>query len=530
MKLKNFLCLLLLFTTVFVFASCGGGKSKGLTVTFNSNGGSEVAAATAKSGGLVTEPAAPTRDGYAFEGWFLSSKKWDFAKDPVVTSITLSAKWAKLYTVTIDPANGQDPTVVALKEGETITKPDNPSATGKNFLGWYAGTAKWNFADPVDADITLTAKWENVYTVTFDTDGAGEIAPITVVEGSKIEKPTDPVKAEHAFEGWYLGDKQWIFADNEVKANITLKAKWRSTYVPPVTYTVTFDVNEGTFTDNTEASSVVNEGTILTKPANPTRAGYAFDGWYEGAVLWNFTEKRVDKNVTLKAKWTKLHTVSFDTAGAGEIASQTIRDGEKATKPADPTKTGFKFMGWYVGETAFDFTANVTADASLVAVWKEFKTVTFDVDGGNEEIPAQEVFVGDKITEPATPTKANSLFGGWYTEGGAKWDFETSVTADVTLKAKWIEGVNVSFDKNGAESADIPSQSFTKGGTATKPADPTRYGYIFVGWETESGEIWNFENAVNSDLNLKAKWEKDPQTGGTQAPDGTIITPPVPFG
>ena len=222
MKLRNFLCILLLFVTVFVFASCSSSnktKTKTFTVTFNSNGGSEVAAATVNSGEKATAPEDPTQDGYAFEGWYLSSKKWNFAEDAIVTNITLTAKWTKLYTVTIDPANGAEATTLTLKEGETITKPADPTAAGKNFLGWYAENSKWNFSDPVEADIKLTAKWETVYTVTFDTDGAGTIDPQVVVAGSKATAPADPVKAEYIFEGWYNGDKQWIFADNAVNNN-----------------------------------------------------------------------------------------------------------------------------------------------------------------------------------------------------------------------------------------------------------------------------------------------------------------------
>ena len=531
MKLRNFLCLLLLFATVVVFASCGSGKkTKSFTVTFNSNGGSEVAAATVKSGEKATAPADPTQAGYAFEGWYLSSKKWNFEEDAIVTNITLTAKWTKLYTVTIDPANGTEPTVLTLKEGETITKPEDPTATGKNFLGWYSETAKWNFADPVEADVKLTAKWETVYTVTFDTDGAGTIDPQVVVAGSKATAPADPTKAEYIFEGWYNGDKQWIFTENAVNANITLKAKWRSTYVPPETFTVTIDVDGGTFSDDTVTSFEVEEGTLLTKPADPTREGYQFDGWFDGALLWNFQEKRVTKNVTLKAAWTKLHTVSFDTDGAGEITSQIVRNNENATEPTTPTKTGYKFIGWYVGDVEFDFEAGVTSDVTIKAVWKEFKTVTFDVDGGNEEIPAEEVFVGECATVPETPTKANSLFDGWYTEDGELWNFETPITADITLKAKWIAGVNVTFDVGDADCDPIPSQSFVQGETAEKPADPKWYGYDFKGWYTESGELWNFENAVNSDLKLIAKWEVNKEFGGSIGEDGTIVTPGVPFG
>jgi len=153
------------------------------------------------------------------------------------------------------------------------------------------------------------------------------------------------------------------------------------------TYTVTFNSNEGSAVE----TLTVKEGEKVAKPADPTRAGYAFAAWFKEAALtneWNFAADVVTDNITLYAKWTQnTHTVTFNSNGGSEVAPQTVAEGAKATKPADPTKEGYTFDGWYkesglTTEWKFD-TDVVTTAITLYAKWNEIvkllETVTYDV-------------------------------------------------------------------------------------------------------------------------------------------------------
>jgi uncharacterized repeat protein (TIGR02543 family) len=137
-------------------------------VTFDSQGGSAVSAATAIPGTTITDPAAPTRPGYAFIGWYKEAAcvtPWDFSTDTVTADITLYAKWTAgpTHTVTFDSQGGSAVTPATAIPGTTITAPAPPTRSGYSFAGWFkeaACTNAWDFStDTVTADITLYAKW-----------------------------------------------------------------------------------------------------------------------------------------------------------------------------------------------------------------------------------------------------------------------------------------------------------------------------------------------------------------------------------
>ena len=123
-------------------------------------------------------------------------------------------------------------------------------------------------------------------------------------------------------------------------------------------YKVTFDVAGGT---PAIASQTIKKDGLVTKPSDPTKDGYTFKLWEEKTSKkeWKFATDKVTKNITLVAQWEEVPpevekvTVTFEMkGGTPAVAAQTIEKGAKATKPADPTKDGFEFLGWYKGETA----------------------------------------------------------------------------------------------------------------------------------------------------------------------------------
>lgn len=169
-------------------------------------------------------------------------------------------------------------------------------------------------------------------------------------------------------------------------------------------------------------------------------------------------------------------TVTFQSDGGSEVASQ-IRANTPAARPADPTKEGYTFIGWYNGESEWDFETPVTADLTLTAKWQINRyTITFDTAGGSEVAPITQDY-GTTITPPAAPTRTGYTFAGWDRE------IPTTVPAeDMTLTAKWqVNQYTITFKPENGGQDIVIKQDY---GTAiTAPANPTKTGYTFAGWD-----------------------------------------------
>lgn len=127
------------------------------------------------------------------------------------------------------------------------------------------------------------------------------------------------------------------------------------------------------------------------------------------------------------------YTVTFQSEGGSEVASQ-IRANTPADQPADPTKEGYTFIGWYNGESEWDFETPVTADLTLTAKWQLNQyTITFKPENGGQDIVIKQDY-GTAITAPANPTKTGYTFAGW-----DKTIPSTMPAGDMTITARWTE-------------------------------------------------------------------------------------------
>ena len=202
------------------------GNATGVIVTYK-DGDSEYAKQVLPSGTLATRPDAPAATpGYTFGGWNKADgTAWDYASDKVTDNITLYAKWAaNTYTITFDTAGGSEIAPITQDYGTVITAPESPTREGYTFIGWDKEIPTTMPAE----NMTVTAQWEiNQYTITFDTNGGSEIAPITQDYGTAITAPADPTREGYTFIGWDMEIPTTMPAEN-----ITLKARWKDTEKP----------------------------------------------------------------------------------------------------------------------------------------------------------------------------------------------------------------------------------------------------------------------------------------------------------
>ena len=220
-------------------------------VTFQSNGGTPVDSVTGtKSTFKVTEPTAPTREGYTFSGWYTDedcTQKFDF-NTTVVRHMTLYAGWTPVtYTVHFDLAGGQgsieDQTV---QHGKTAAEPAAPTKEEYNFAGWMYNGEPWSFTTPITqgtetatlnvADITDLKKGDKPSSltmsdgsvITFDANGGtAEFSQKTIIAGNSVILP-DATREGYTFDGWYSGDTRIGVAGDSiaVNSNITYTAHW----------------------------------------------------------------------------------------------------------------------------------------------------------------------------------------------------------------------------------------------------------------------------------------------------------------
>lgn len=146
-------------------------------------------------------------------------------------------------------------------------------------------------------------------------------------------------------------------------------------------------------------------------------------------------------------------------------------------------------------------------------------SVTFDSDGGST-VKAQSVKHGETISEPDAPKKDGYRFDGWYTEKDEKWNFENAIAGDLTLYAKWVEQVIVTFDSNGG--SEVNPVTVDKGQTVSMPNNPTKEDYSFVKWTTEDGEDFTSNTKVYASVTLYAVWATDINKNGVDDEKETI--------
>ena len=532
------------------------------TITFNSNGGSEVESITADYNTAVSKPNNLTKEGYAFGGWYKDdvtfNNEYTFTTMPA-ENITLYAKWTvNSYNVTFHYNNGSEDTTDSVQFNSSITEPTNVSKLGSTLEGWYSDSnfsTKWNFAsDKIPShNLNLYARWSlDKYSITFNLNGgSGPINDMeyTIEDGSIILET--PTRDGYLFEGWYENDTKFEYVPGQTVRDHTLVAKWVAK-----DYAIKYMDRSSEITVKPEWPTKYTFENATTLPISATKNGYTFAGWYDNkdlsgnAVLSIPPQSTGDK--VFYAKWTPItYTVIFNANGGtgSTIAQDFTYDAAQNLIANTFTRTGYNFLGWsadpnateatYADESSqFNLADTQGASVNLYAVWKINQyTITFNSNGGSE-VESISIEYNATITKPADPSKTGYKFEKWYSdkELTSAYVFGSAVTENLNLYANWTPiRYQITFNSNGGEGSDV-RMTFTYDGSQPLPLNAfTKEGHRFIGWSENSsateptyldGETVNITSVDRARIILYAIWSSGPYVVSlpTNAIDGHTYT------
>ena len=439
-------------------------KAKDYTISYTLDGGTNHASNptgyTIETNTITLQE--PKKTGYTFDGWTYDGET---TPQKIVTIVkgstgakTYTANWTiNKYLAKFD-SNGGTPDGQTIEQNylEALGTLPEVTRTGYTFKGWYPnadGTGtKIETTDLMPLNgATYYAQWTiNKYTVSFDANGGNAVTKtITENYDSELGELPIPTKTGYRFDGWFTLET----GGDEITATSKMPAK-DTTYFAQWTinqYTVSFDSKGGSEVTTTIKKDFDTElGTLPTS----TKTGYEFDGWFTletGGDVITATSKIPAKDTTYFAHWTiKKYTVTYDSKEGSAVNSETLDYDKLLSKPEDPTRTGYRFGGWFKEDTyktPWDFANDKIADANitLYAKWDQIYQLLFDKNTGVGSMNNVEFILSDSITLPKnTFTKEGFAFTGWNTQADGNGTTYTDqqildqvFKVDTTLYATW---------------------------------------------------------------------------------------------
>ena len=298
-------------------------------------------------GADIEAPAAPVKEGYTFVKWDATIPATMPARDVTVTAVFKINQ----YTITFVTDGGTAVAPITQDYGTAVTAPAAPTKVGYTFAGWDKAIPETIPAE----DMTITAKWTvNQYTITFNTDGGSDVAPITQDYGTAVAAPAAPTKAGYTFAGWYKDGVAYTFTTMPAE-DITLTAKWST------------DSHNAIFViDGVETIVPTEFGQVPVAPP-ASKLGYTFTGWDKELVAMG------TEDVTYTAQFkANTYDAIFDANGGAfadgktSVTVPTVFDTAIVAPTEEPTRYGYTFNGWSPA------VGNMTSEGiTFTAQWKQ---------------------------------------------------------------------------------------------------------------------------------------------------------------
>ena len=495
------------------------------TITFDSDGGSDVAAITQDYETAVKAPAAPTKTGYTFAGWEPALP----AKMPL-DGLTVKAKWTvNQYTITFDTDGGSAVAAITQDYGTAVTAPEDPTKTGYTFAGWDKTIPATMPANDVD----IKAKWKaNTYKIAYELDGGTmDSQPATHTYGTATKIP-DPTKVGYDFAGWQVNGtnkgKNLTLGATDYTADITLTATWKAGTATQ--YTVNHYQQNADDNGYTLAKTETLTGTTGGQTAAKAKTYTGF----EPANSFDQAEIKADGSTVVNIYYDRqTFTVTFDVGEGGTLgdtASKTFKYGQRFAAQT-PTRTDYAFEGWYL-ENGTKFTDTVvTENMSLTAHWTAGEVnytvehYLMNTDGTYPDKPTRTDTERDKAgTQKGLSFLTLSYGTSWIKpmieENGAMKEVtrtdKVTITGGATIKLYYArQKVQLSYMGSDYQ-LPTDTTTYTPEGTYYYGAElnlptPTKKGYKFLGWYTDSECTEEFTKTTVpgvASLKLYPKWKE----------------------
>ena len=526
------------------------------TVSFDANGHgtAPTAQSNVKYGAKLTEPTAPSVDGYTFDGWYTDktcTSKWDFATSTIpAQNVTLYSKWtANTYTVkfAVNGGSGSMNTQTFTYDKAQNLTVSTLTRDGYTFTGWKDETGKTysdgqsveNLTPTNNGVVTLTAQWDgNATSFTFDTNGGTGSMPIIngkVGEQCKLTVST-LTRDGYTFTGWNTSKdgKGTAYADGATvpypTSPLTLYAQWTANASK-----IAYNANGGTGTMQ-DTTGVTDQKVTVGSNAYE-RDGYTFTGWNtksdgSGDSLTAGGQYTLKATPTvLYAQWTgNTYTITYDTNGGtlpADAPKTHVYGGE--TKLPTPSRDGYSFDGWYdEQDSKIDSIPADAKDVKVTAKWTgNTYTITYDPNGGTLPADAPKTHIYGGETKLPTPTRDGYTFDGWYDEQGNKIDSIPADAKDMKVTAKWTANeYTITYDPNGGTLPEDAPKTHVYGEETNLPT-PSRDGYTFDGWYDEQGNKLDSIPADAKDMKVTARWSGNTYDI-TYDPNGGILPSDAP--
>jgi uncharacterized repeat protein (TIGR02543 family) len=316
----------------------------------------------------------------------------------------------------------------------------------------------------------------------------------------------------YTFQGWHsaeTGGEPFTWP-HTLAENVTMHAQWTVT-----TYTITVDTHGGT-----ELEAITRDtGTPVSKPADPTRTGYTFQGWHSAAsggepFTWPHT---LTGNVTMHAQWAGIpYTIIYELNGGTSNAPENppTYTTENAVILAAPTRPGYGFEGWHdnsglTGSVISSIPAGSMGNKTFYASWAVAYAITYELNGGTNVPENPAAYTGTSVVTLAEATRDKYTFGGWYDNIGLTGTPLTIIpvgsSGSKTFYAWWIHNVpiNVSVWVNEGDgtilisNADVTISKTSNGYSDSFTADVTG-DYTAVQWYFDGAPIPGSEGSAQS--------------------------------